>query len=488
MAAGLVDIYGDEFPRLREAGLYAARINADGNCLFNALSDQLYDTQAHHAQIRNRVISYMRDHADYYKQYITVYPGGGVRRNPKRTNTSFSASQENGPTDEEIDTAFEQHLNRMAQGGTWGDNIEISAFGQAYDVDVIIYTRTSEQLIPASQQDMGTKPVVHIAHHEWEHFSSIRNLDGPHAGQGMPDIKVRSLTPEEERKQQERVAKSPLVQPWMIDHVFTALGGMPSKKAITHELHKQSGNMDRTVSALLDEQHNNQNNSSTDSSTHSSTTDADMNSYSSHTTPPSRNNSSASSPRSLPTQPSDASDDSRKATSTSFTASYARSAIPTTEPASSSASRSASPAKPNGPKRFRLLGPRPPATHTTSTTTSPQPQSKPRGKRNTPRASPAPTTASTRSNNQNPAAATVSASTEPHNPATHHTPTHTQSGSGYGHGGSQSRSASPSARLLAPRHRGRVEKPPAGRNSPAAAGGNGTPVVTSGVGGLELQG
>lgn len=28
--SGVVDIYGDEFPRLREAGLYAAKINADG--------------------------------------------------------------------------------------------------------------------------------------------------------------------------------------------------------------------------------------------------------------------------------------------------------------------------------------------------------------------------------------------------------------------------------------------------------------------------
>lgn len=440
-----------------------------GNCLFNALSDQLHDTQSHHAEIRNRVISYMRDHADYYKQYITVYAGGGVRRNPKRTNTSFSASQESGPTDEEIDTAFEQHLSRMARGGTWGDNIEIAAFGQAYDVDVCIYTRTSEQLIPASQEDMGTKPVVHIAHHDWEHFSSIRNLDGPHAGQGVPDIKPKTLTPEEQARQQHRVANAPLVQPWMIDHVFTALSGLASKKAITHELHKQGGHMDRTVSALLDDH------SSASSATSTSNPTTDHDSYgSSHTTPLSGNDnsSSTSSPHSLPTQPSDesASDSynhknyprhptTPTATTTSTTASsthYAPSNATHTQHQQhhpdhltadfSSASRSTSPAK-NKPKRFRLLGPRPPG------------------------GSPKPAITATAVGKKRSTPARASPKVEVRSVA----------GSGVVGNGSRSRSQSPSARLLAPRHRGRVEKREVGANG--GAGGSG---VVSGVGGLEL--
>lgn len=41
--------------QLRSMGLYAANITGDGNCLFRALSDQLYGFPAHHAELRHNV-------------------------------------------------------------------------------------------------------------------------------------------------------------------------------------------------------------------------------------------------------------------------------------------------------------------------------------------------------------------------------------------------------------------------------------------------
>ena len=107
----------------------------------------------------------MREHSDYYKQFIDAQPGGGTRRNPKRKNVgSFSATAA-PPTEADIDHTFQNHLERMAKGGTYGDNMEISAFSSAYSVDVKIYQRDFAYMISGSGPDEGDRDVAHIAYH-----------------------------------------------------------------------------------------------------------------------------------------------------------------------------------------------------------------------------------------------------------------------------------------------------------------------------------
>jgi len=158
----------DEFPLLSALGLYAADIRGDGNCLFNALSDQLYGNQGEHHNIRAQVIDYMREHGDYYKQFIDVQPGGGVRRNPKRKNagTCTASAAITPPSQADIDRVFESHLQSMARGGTYGDNMEISAFSSAYNVDVKIYQRDFAYMVSGSNAEGEKKrAVAHIAYH-----------------------------------------------------------------------------------------------------------------------------------------------------------------------------------------------------------------------------------------------------------------------------------------------------------------------------------
>lgn len=111
----------------------------------------------------------MRDHADYYKMFIDVHPGGGTRRNPKRKNVgsySSPAAVAPLPTAADIDRVFQSHLNSMAKGGTYGDNMEISAFSSAFCVDVKIYQRDFAYMISGTGTDQGSKrPVAHIAYH-----------------------------------------------------------------------------------------------------------------------------------------------------------------------------------------------------------------------------------------------------------------------------------------------------------------------------------
>ena len=70
------------------------------------------------------------------------------------------------PTPEEIDRVFESHLKQMAQGGTYGDNMEIQAFSEKFGVDVKIWQKDVAYVISGSQQvDAADRPIAHIAYH-----------------------------------------------------------------------------------------------------------------------------------------------------------------------------------------------------------------------------------------------------------------------------------------------------------------------------------
>lgn len=114
----------------------------------------------------------MRDNASYYKQFIDVHPGGGVRRNPKRKNVGAYSTPISylAPTPEEVERVFESHLQQMARGGTYGDNMEITAFSAAYGVDIKIYQRDFAYMISAQDEEEVERQVLHIAYH----VSSLR--------------------------------------------------------------------------------------------------------------------------------------------------------------------------------------------------------------------------------------------------------------------------------------------------------------------------
>ena len=225
-----------------------------GNCLFHALSDQIHGNQQEHSAIRAHVVNYMREHAAYYKQFVDALPGGATRRNPKRKNAGAYSSPANyvPPSQADIDKMFEMHLQSMATGGVYGDNMEIVAFASAYGWDVKIYQRDFAYMVSGSD-DEAPRPVAHVAYHLWEHYSSIRNLDGPHSG--SPHVQPKALTLEEEQLQKERLASTPMVLPWMLKTVSQSLPFLVDTQRIKKALETAKGSVDLAVSNLLDEEY-----------------------------------------------------------------------------------------------------------------------------------------------------------------------------------------------------------------------------------------
>ncbi|KAL4242801.1 hypothetical protein ABKN59_010980 [Abortiporus biennis] len=200
--------------QLRALGLYAAPTLGDGNCLFRALSDQVYGTPTHHLKLRQDICNWIEAHKSRYEPFV------------------------------EDERGIEVHLQCMRQQATYGGHMELSAFAHMtkHNVKVIqpglVYViewnaggdtsgdavteapvqpvepeegpmnhrekrraKREQQKEPtatpsgsAPSEDSALGGTVYVAYHDWEHFSSIRNLRGPHSG--LPNVQ-ESPVPED---------------------------------------------------------------------------------------------------------------------------------------------------------------------------------------------------------------------------------------------------------------------------------------------------
>ena len=111
----------------------------------------------------------MTANSDHFKSFIIVHPGGGIRRNPKRKNAGSFSTPLNAPapTEGEIEATFQRYLKTMAQGGSYGDNLEIVAFASAFQVNVWIFAEQHGEfytVAPPKSAGEVTR-TVYIVHH-----------------------------------------------------------------------------------------------------------------------------------------------------------------------------------------------------------------------------------------------------------------------------------------------------------------------------------
>ncbi|KAI4184005.1 MAG: hypothetical protein L6R41_005023 [Letrouitia leprolyta] len=241
-------VAANEFPLLNAAGLYVVHTAGNGNCLFHALSDQLYGDQSKDKELREATIQYMKANGDYYKHFLVAHPGGGTRRNPKRKNAGSFSTKSEAPSTAEVDAVFEGHLTRMAKGGTYGDNMEIVAFSEAFNVNVIIYKKDVAFVI--KNDEACREKTVYIAHHTYEHYSSVRNVRGPH--KGIPNTDPLYQSVEEAAEAKEQLAKATHIAPWMIDVVIKSQSYLADRAVIQKKLENAKGDVNSVVDNLLE--------------------------------------------------------------------------------------------------------------------------------------------------------------------------------------------------------------------------------------------
>ncbi|KAJ5178024.1 uncharacterized protein N7500_000723 [Penicillium coprophilum] len=264
-----------EMASLQERGLYALPTEGDGNCLYYSLSDQLYGDTHHADEIRQLLANHMASNKDYFMQFVVAE--GGERRRPKRAAASAYATRSadvSAPTQEDMERRFQEMIATSRKNGEWGSSEHLQAFCQAFKVDLNVYTMDGCQCPPNQPRD-----VVHVAFHDFKHYSSVRGIDGKHEGlltklklfqpiKGRIEPKVisdpdsdvdhKKSTSQEENPISDVATNDAglavdLYPPWDIKSIQEGLGGRYDRETIVDMLQRCRGDIDRAFAALLDE-------------------------------------------------------------------------------------------------------------------------------------------------------------------------------------------------------------------------------------------
>ncbi|KAI9286853.1 hypothetical protein BC943DRAFT_215769 [Umbelopsis sp. AD052] len=146
---------------LQELGFCTKEMAGDGNCLFRALSDQYHGNDKQHAEIRQSVCQFLRENEESYEMFV------------------------------EDDQTFQWHVDNMENLGVFGGNMELAAFAKLQKIDIKIYQPGFIYIINGGDDPEEVRQTLHIAYHSWEHYSSVRKIDGP--SQGPTEIKDRPI-------------------------------------------------------------------------------------------------------------------------------------------------------------------------------------------------------------------------------------------------------------------------------------------------------
>ncbi|KAL4088458.1 hypothetical protein PRIC1_012878 [Phytophthora ramorum] len=143
--------------QLATVGCKLHEVEADGNCLFRALGDQLYGDQHRHEDIREKIVTYLEQHRDDFEPFM------------------------------EDEEKFEKYCERMREDGTWGGNQELYAAARLFQVYVVVHQDQPSARIMVIECDR-LKPTrfAHVAYHGEDHYDSVRALRDPVDPDGLP--------------------------------------------------------------------------------------------------------------------------------------------------------------------------------------------------------------------------------------------------------------------------------------------------------------
>ena len=167
--------------QLAAAGLRVNEVDADGNCLFRALSDQIEGSAKHHGKYRDEIVAFMRRDEERFKWFV------------------------------EDDEDWGDYLARLGRDGEWGGNLELVAAANLRSVNVVVHQLEAPKFEICADDNSATR-TVHLSYHGEAHYNSVRLKDDysaepssglPHIGSEAP----RPASPEPEAPAEDRPPK-----------------------------------------------------------------------------------------------------------------------------------------------------------------------------------------------------------------------------------------------------------------------------------------
>jgi len=138
-------------------------IEADGNCLFGAISDQLYhDSGNLHAEIRHQVCDYIEAMREEFENFVMM------------------------EEDDEDVADFDSYVQNMRQDAEWGGNVELVAASRLYRRNIVVFSTEHAFTIEHGQEESGG-PDMMLSYHGSEHYNSVRD---DNVGKPPPPSKI----------------------------------------------------------------------------------------------------------------------------------------------------------------------------------------------------------------------------------------------------------------------------------------------------------
>jgi hypothetical protein len=133
---------------LESKGLYVFKIEGDGNCLFRAVSHQLYLNQMRHHELRLKAVDHLIAHRNRFEQFC-------------------------------FDEDFDTHVEEMRKLTTWGDDLEVRALEEITDRLIRIYRSDQDNFDEPSHDDptevdlLKDVPPIILSYHGGSHYNSV---------------------------------------------------------------------------------------------------------------------------------------------------------------------------------------------------------------------------------------------------------------------------------------------------------------------------
>mmetsp|Transcript_18031 Transcript_18031/g.51225 ORF Transcript_18031/g.51225 Transcript_18031/m.51225 type:complete len:1156 (+) Transcript_18031:284-3751(+) len=146
---------------LKKSGLEIREQDGDGNCLFRAISLQIYGDPSMHDDVRKQCLDFMERDQEHFAQFVTGEP-------------------------------FEEYVQRKRKDGVHGNNPEIQAISELFNRPVEVYCpENGAQPINIFHADYKTGDApIRLSYHDGNHYNAVVDPLVPTAGLGLglPDL------------------------------------------------------------------------------------------------------------------------------------------------------------------------------------------------------------------------------------------------------------------------------------------------------------
>ncbi|PVV02829.1 hypothetical protein BB560_002709 [Smittium megazygosporum] len=210
--------YSDLNSVLNKVGLYCKDVLGDGNCI--AISDQLFGTSKEHETVRQNVCEYMENNSEEFIPFV------------------------------DTGASFEKYLENMRKSGTFGGNMELVACSGFYNAIIKVYQVDSPVFVISlnEKSKKNNSKIVHLGYHDYEHYSSVRNINGPHYGPPEVVENQTVIEPQNRDNSEYLLLKNKKLDS-KIKSILSATG-LTNRNIVLELLNKHNENMDSVLEEI----------------------------------------------------------------------------------------------------------------------------------------------------------------------------------------------------------------------------------------------